>query len=270
MEKKEQLPCLALSRPLAFIDIEATGTNPRVDRIVELAIVMLTPQRSRSSHVFRVNPGIPIPPEATAIHGITDADVKDSPPFAAISGKVADILEDADLCGYNILRFDLPLLEEEFHRAGFVFDPEKHRIVDAQRIFHQKEPRDLTAALSFYCRQMHLNAHSAESDAIATMMVLEGQLRRYPDLPRDVEGLDRYCNPRDSSWVDRTGKLRWSDGEIVLNFGRKKGAPLKEIIAKDRGLIEWMLRQEFPRDTQEIIKNALEGKWPKPPPPTES
>ncbi len=264
MEKSQQYQCLTLDRPLAFLDIEATGTNPRSDRIVELALVILTPEKKRSSHVFRVNPGIPIPPEATSVHGITDADVKDCPPFARISGKVADLLEGADLCGYNIIRFDLPLLVEEFHRAGFVFDMEKHRVIDPQRIFHQKEPRDLTAALSFYCGQMHFNAHNAESDAIATMMVLEGQLMRYGDLPRDVEGLHRYCNPRDPSWVDRTGKLRWVEGEIVINFGRKKGTPLKDVIAQDRAFIEWILRQDFPRDTQEIIKNAVEGKWPQP------
>ena len=256
---------LKLDRPLAVFDIEATGLNPRADRIVELAIVLLMPDRSRASRVFRINPGLPIPAGATAIHGITDADVATCPPFVAVADDVLRVLEGADLCGYNILRFDIPLLVEEFLRCGKTFDMSGRRIVDAQRIFHKREPRDLTAALAFYCGEMHLNAHGASADVDATIRVLEGQLERYSDLPRNLDELDEYCNPRDPSWVDTTGKLRWHQGEIVVNFGRKKDTPLRELVAEDPGFVKWMLRSDFPRDVQDILRNTLQGKWPKPP-----
>lgn len=256
---------LRLDRPLAVIDIEATGTSPRADRIVELAIIRLMPDGTRSTHTFLVNPQVPIPPETTEIHGISDSDVADSPTFGEIAPEVFRLLEGCDLAGYNILRFDIPMLAEEFLRANTPFDIDGRRIIDAQRVFHRREPRDLTAALAFYCGEMHFDAHGAESDALAVIRVLEGQFKRYPDLPRDIDELDAYCNPRDPSWVDRTGKLKWVNNEIVLNFGRKKGESLRTLIRNDPGFIKWMLKSDFPRDMQEIVANALEGKWPAPP-----
>jgi len=257
---------LKQDRPLAVFDIEATGLNPRTDRIVELAIVLLMPDKTRKSRVFRVNPGLPIPAEATAIHGITDADVAACPPFVVIADDILRVLDGADLGGYNILRFDIPLLEEEFLRCGKAFDMNGRRIVDAQRIFHKREPRDLTAALAFYCGEMHLNAHGASADVDATIRVLEGQFERYSDLPKTLDELDEYCNPRDPGWVDKTGKLRWRQGEVVVNFGRKKDTPLRKLVAEDPGFVKWMLRSDFPRDVQDILRSAMEGKWPKPPP----
>ena len=256
---------LKLDRPLAVFDIEATGVNPRSDRIVELAVVRLLPDKSRTTHVFRVNPGIPIPPETTAVHGITDADVAACPPFVSIADEVVRIFEGADLCGYNVARFDIPMLEEELVRCGRKLNTDGRRIVDAQRIFHRREPRDLTAALAFYCGEMHLNAHGAEADVTATIRVLEGQFERYSDLPRDIDELDEYCNPRDPTWADKTGKLRWRGQELVLNFGRKKDTPLRELVKEDPGFIKWILRSDFPRDVQEIVRNALAGNWPRPP-----
>jgi len=254
-----------LNRPLAIFDIEATGINVRTDRIVELAIVRLKPDSTRDSHVFRVNPGIPIPPEATNIHGISDADVAGLPIFKSVAPQVFAILEGCDLGGYNLIHFDIPLLIEEFLRSDIKFDIEGRRIVDAQRIFHKKEPRDLTAALAFYCGEMHFDAHGAESDALATVRVFEGQFERYRDLPRDLNELDKFCNPRAPDWVDRTGRLKWVNNEIVLNFGKKKDQPLRNLIEEDPSFIKWLLRSEFPRDMQEIVKNAMDGKWPKPP-----
>ena len=256
---------LKLDRPLAVFDIEATGLNPRSDRIVELAVTRLMPDRTRTSHAYRVNPGIPIPAEATAMHGITDADVASCPPFVSVAGEILKRFEGCDLAGYNIGRFDIPMLEEEFLRVGQKFSMDDRRILDAQRIFHQREPRDLTAALAFYCGEMHLDAHGAEADVTATIRVLEGQFERYSDLPHDMEKLDEYCNPRDPAWVDRTGKLRWRKNEVVLNFGRKKDTPLRELIDHDPGFIKWMLKNDFPRDFQDILRSALEGKWPQPP-----
>lgn len=254
-----------LERPLAFLDIEATGIMPRSDRIIDLAIVKILPGGQRSVHKFRVHPGIPIPAESTRIHGISDADVAACPSFAAVAGQVAEALDGCDLAGYNLIRFDVPLLAEEFIRANIQFSLEGRRIVDVQRIFHKREPRDLSAALSYYCGEMHFDAHGAEADALATLRVLEGQFDRYPDLPRDIGELDQYCNPRAPDWVDSAGKLRWVNGEIVLNFSRKKGETLRNLIATDKGFVKWMLRGDFPRDLQDIVRKAMEGDWPAPP-----
>ncbi|MCS6771833.1 MAG: 3'-5' exonuclease [Kiritimatiellae bacterium] len=252
-------------RPLAVFDIESTGTNVRTDRIIDLAIVKLLPNGARESHAFRVNPGIPIPPESSRVHGIRDEDVKDCPPFKAIAKQVAAILENCDLCGYNVLRFDIPLLCEEFSRAEVPFSLEGRRIVDPQRIFHKREPRDLSAALMFYTGKRHDGAHGAMDDVLATIAVLEGQFARYADLPRSIEELSEYCNPKRPEWVDSTGKLKWVDGEVVINFGAKQGMKLRDLVKVDPGFLRWMMERNFPRDTTEIVANALGGKFPEPP-----
>lgn len=257
---------LNLSRPLACFDIEATGTSPQADRIIELAIVRMHPDGSSDSHHFLVNPGIPIPMEATDIHGFTDDDVRDCPPFAAITEEVNDILKGCDLSGFNVLRYDIPMLVEEMTRANSHFDIENRKVIDAQRIFHQREPRTLTAALAFFCSEMHLDAHGAMSDVAATMRVIEAQLKRYADLPRDVPSLDSYCNPRDPSWVDRSGRLKWINKTVAINFGKKKGVSLKTLIENDPGFIKWMLKSDFPPDVKEIVEQGKRGEWPEPPP----
>ncbi len=256
---------LQLDRPLAFFDIEATGSSPRADRIIELAIVKILPSGGHSTHRYRINPQMPIPPEATRVHGLTDTDVAGCPTFMDVAQDVHHVFVDADLAGYNILRFDIPLLTEEFLRAGRSFSTDGRRIIDVQRIFHRREPRDLAAALLFYCGQTHHGAHGAEADVLATIRVLQGQFARYPDLPRNVSDLDRYCDARDPSWVDRAGRLRWKNGEIVLNFGKKKGTPLRTVIANDPNLVKWMLRSDFPVDFREVVAHAVEGQWPSPP-----
>jgi DNA polymerase III subunit epsilon len=262
--RKNEIFKWQLERPLAIMDIEATGINPRIDRIIDLAIVKLMPDGKRSVRTFRINPGIPIPPETTKIHGIRDSDVADSPSFGLLAPEILDLLKGCDLGGYNLIRFDIPMLVEEFLRNNIKFDIEGRKIIDAQRIFHKREPRDLSAALVYYCGEMHFDAHGAESDALATLRVFEGQFKRYPDLPREIDVLDQYCNPREPDWVDRTGKLKWQNGEIVLNFSRKKGESLKNLIQNDPGFIKWIMRGDFPQDMQEIVQNALQGKWPKP------
>ena len=205
---------------------------------------------------------MPIPSEATKIHGISDSDVAESPTFCEIAPEVFRLLEGCDLAGYNIIRFDIPMLIEEFLRADIQFDINGRRIIDAQRIFHRHEPRDLSAALKFYCGEMHFDAHGAETDTLATIRVLEAQFERYSDLPRDINALDEYCNLRNPDWVDRTGKLKWVNNEIVLNFGKKKGELLRNLIQGDHSFIKWMLKSDFPRDMQKIVKDALEDKWP--------
>ena len=265
MRKTQDTWPIRLDRPLGVFDIEATGATPRADRIVELAVVRILPDGRRDTHKWRINPEMPIPPEATAIHGIRDADVAACPPFRQVAQEILGVFADCDLAGYNLGRFDVPMLAEEFSRVSIAFDLEGRRIIDAQRIFHRHEPRDLAAALAFYCGEMHLDAHGAEPDVLATIRVLEGQFARYADLPHDLDGLDAYCNPRHPAWVDRQGRLKWAQGEIVLNFGRKKGETLRHIIQDDPGFVKWLLRSDFPRDVQEIVSNASEGRWPTPP-----
>lgn len=253
---------LKLTRPLAVFDIESTGASPRGDRIVELAIVLLLPDGRRETHTFRVNPEMPIPEEASRIHGIRDADVAACPTFRDIAPRVQEILAGCDLAGYNMVRFDLVMLMEEFQRAGLAFDADGRRLIDAQRIFHRREPRDLSAALAFYCGELHLNAHGAEADVFATIRVLEGQYERYADLPHDVEALHEYCNPKRPGWVDQAGRLRWEGNEVVLNFGRKKGVALRTLVRSEPDFIKWILKSDFPADTRRIVADAMQGIWP--------
>jgi DNA polymerase-3 subunit epsilon len=253
-----------LERPLAVLDIEATGINPRTDRIIELSIIKIPPKGERRILTYKVNPGMPIPPEATAIHGIKDSDVADAPLFPAIAPAVYKELDGCDLGGYNLIRFDIPMLIEEFLRASITFSMNNRFVVDAQRIFHKKEPRDLKAALAFYCNEIYLEGHHAEADALATVRVLEGQLSRYSDLPRSIAELDKYCDLRDPSWADRDGKLRWLNGEVTINFGKKKGEKLTDLAAADPGFLKWILRGDFASDTKAIVTKVLQGKRPDP------
>jgi len=257
---------LTLDRPLAFFDLETTGINIRADRIVEIAIVKVLPGGTYESIDERINPTVPIPPETTAIHGITDADVANCPTFVDRAQHYIDFLEGCDLAGYNCNRFDVPLLAEEFLRAGFSFDVEGRRLIDAQTIYHKREPRDLSAALRFYCGEMDfVDAHSAEADVMATIRVLEGQLDRYGDLPHDVAALHDFCSRTQPDWVDRSGRLKWANNEVVLNFGKKKGTSLRYVIENEPSFVKWILRSDFPRDVHNIVERALEGEWPEPP-----
>ena len=250
-----------LDRPLAVFDIEATGTNPRADRIIELSVVKLMPPKGEHQlHTFFMNPGIPIPPESTAIHGITPEDVTGKPTFKDLAPDIYRVFEGCDIGGYNVIRFDIPMLIEEFLRASINFTMDGRRVVDAQRIYHKREPRDLKAALSFYCNELFLEGHRAEADALATVRVLEGQLSRYSDLPKDLNELDKYCDLRDPSWVDRDGKLRWMNGEITINFGKNKGRTVSELTRVDVNFLKWILKSDFASDTKDIIRKILDGK----------
>ena len=256
---------LISDRPLAIFDIEATGINPRNDRIVDLAVVIITPDKKREQFSWRFNPERPIPAEASAIHGIYDKDVKFSPKFRDKAADIARVFKDADLAGYNLLHFDIPMLTEEFVRSGIPFTAEGRRVIDAQRVFHKREPRDLSAALRFYCNELHLGAHGAIDDVLATIRVMEGQFEKYKDLPREIGELDRYCNPRDASWIDTTGKLKWVDGEVIINFGRNAGRKLRDMARTEPNFLKWMISKQFPRDVTDVIEAALKGNFPVPP-----
>jgi DNA polymerase-3 subunit epsilon len=257
---------LKLDRPLVCFDLETTGTDTENDRIVQIGLVRIEPSGERRSYESLVNPGQPIPPEATRIHGIADADVRDQPTFGGLLGELEALLAGADLAGFNSNRFDLPLLEAELRRAGSNLDLSQARRLDAMAIFHLKEPRDLAAAYRFYCGGELIDAHSALADAQAALAVLDAQIAHYGDLPADAQGLHELCNRDDDRFVDRTRKFVWNAlGEAVFAFGKVKGKTLREVAANgaDRGYLEWMLTRDFPDPVKQIVRDALNDVFPR-------
>lgn len=253
---------LNLKRPLVFFDIESTGLNIATDRIVEISIVKVSPTTPGAPNdvevkTRRINPGMPIPPEAQAVHGISDDDVKDCPKFAQIAKSLAQMLQGCDIAGYNSNRFDIPLLAEEFLRAGVDYDFHKRNLVDVQNIFHKKEQRTLKAAYKFYCGENLDNAHSAEADTMATYRVLEAQLDRYAadeeePLQNDVEYLAKYSTI--NSYVDYAGRIVLDDnGEPVFNFGKHKGHPVREVLRSEPSYYNWMMDGDFTLDTKQQL-----------------
>ena len=248
---------LPLDRPLVVFDTETTGTNPRTDRIIEIACVKIRPDGSQETFVRRLNPGMPIPPASTAIHGILDADVAAAPRFRDIAAELAAFLDGADLAGYNITGFDLPALRMEFLRAGVPFEITDRRIVDAQRIFFSREPRHLAAAARFYCQTDHAGAHGALADAEMTARVLAGQLERYAELPRTVIELhQQFCAGLDQD-VDPEGRIRLVNGEPTINFGKNRGRLLRDISREEPGLLRWILKGDFSDPVKQIARKYL-------------
>lgn len=239
---------LQLQRPIVFFDIESTGTDPVKDRIVELSMLRVTPDGVETTFRVLVNPEMSIPKEASAVHGITDEDVKDKPTFAQVAKEVAGFIADSDLGGYNCLRFDIPMLAEEFYRAEVPVDLKSRKVVDVQVIFHKKEQRTLSAAYSFYCGKTLENAHSADADTRATYEVLLGQLERYDDVPRSVDELDEYTHF--GRMVDFAGRFAYDDkGREVFNFGKHKGRLVEEVLTVEPTYYDWMMRGDFAKDT---------------------
>ncbi len=257
---------LALKNPLLFFDIESTGLNVASDRIVEISIVKVSPGAPGEPNKVdiktrRINPTIPIPPEAQAIHGISDDDVKDCPTFRQIAKSLAKLMEGCDIAGYNSLKFDIPMLAEEFLRADVDFDFRKRKLVDVQNIFHKKEQRTLKAAYKFYCGENLDNAHSAEADTMATYQVLEAQLDRYADdeepLQNDVTYLAKYSTQ--NRFVDYAGRIVLNDkDEPVFNFGKHRGQPVTRVLRDEPSYYNWIMEGDFTRDTkQQLTKIKL-------------
>jgi len=248
---------LPLERPLVVLDTEATGTNARSDRIVEIGCVKVHTDGRRETWVRRVNPGIPIPKGATAIHGIRDEDVRDCPPFRGIAAELGRFLEGCDLAGYHLSAFDLPALRIEFLRASVPFEIATRRLLDAQRIFFAREPRNLSAAARFYCAAEHEGAHGALADAEMTLRVLGGQLARYAELPRTVSELhDLFCAGMDQD-LDPEGRFRMVKGEPTVNFGRNRGRTLRDLSRQEPGFIKWILKGDFSEPVKEIARKYL-------------
>lgn len=251
---------LRLERPLVFFDLETTGTDPARDRIVEICLLRLEPGGRRDVRTRRINPGRPIPPEATAIHGIRDEDVRDAPTFRQVAKGFLEFVEGADLAGFNVKRFDLPLLDRECRDCGLDLGLARRRVIDAMTIFHRKEPRDLSAAVRFYLGREHEGAHGAEADVEASAAVLAAQLERYDDLPDTVGDLDDWCHPVPPGAVDRAGKFVLREGRVVFGFGRHQGRALEEVARKQRDYLEWLARQpDFPADARSLVEDALRG-----------
>lgn len=243
---------LNLRNPLVFFDLETTGIDIVHDRIVEISMVKVMPNGDEIVKTRRINPGIPIPPESTAIHGITDDDVKDCPSFKEIAKSLAAQIEGCDLAGFNSNRFDIPMLAEEFLRAGVDVNLGRRKFVDVQTIFHKKEQRNLTAAYKFYCQKDLENAHSAEADTMATYEVLKAQLDRYPDLENDINFLSQYSSFNKN--VDFAGRMVYNEqGKEVINFGKYKGRLVEEVLKNDPGYYGWMMNGDFPLNTKQML-----------------
>jgi len=243
---------LQLRNPLVFFDLETTGIDVAVDRIVEISYLKIYPNGDEESKTMKINPGMPIPPKATNIHGITDEDVRDAPTFQEVAKSVAKVFEGCDFAGYNSNKFDLPLLAEEFLRADTDLDLKKRKFIDIQVIFHKKEQRTLSAAYKYYCDKNLEDAHSAEADTRATFEILQAQLDRYPDLPNDIDELSKYSSHNRN--VDFLGRIVYDDDDCeIFNFGKYKGQKVTEVLKKDPGYYGWMINGNFPLHTKKVL-----------------
>jgi len=247
---------LKLTKPIAFFDLETTGLNIASDRIIEISIIKLMPNGDKEIKTKLINPTIPIAKEAEAIHGISNNDVKDKATFKEVANEINDFIKDCDLGGYNSNRFDIPLLAEEFLRAGIDFDVASRNLVDVQNIFHKMEKRTLEAAYQFYCNKELKDAHSAEADTTATYEILEAQLEKYDELENDMEYLATFS--RQTKNVDLLGRLVYNAKNIpVFNFGKHKGKSVKEVYEKEPGYYSWMMNGDFPLYTKKVLTEII-------------
>lgn len=243
---------LNLTKPICFFDLETTGTNVAQDRIVEISILKVMPNGNKESHTWKVNPGVPIPKQASDIHGITDQMVMGEPTFKELAPKVMALMKDSDLGGFNSNRFDIPLLAEELLRAEVDLDLKKSQSVDVQTIFHKMEKRTLGAAYKFYCDKNLDDAHSAEADTNATYEVLLAQLDKYEELENDVKALAEFSSHK--TFADFAGFVGFDkDGREIFTFGKYKGTLVEEVLDKEPGYFGWLLNADFPLYTKKVL-----------------
>jgi len=243
---------LNLRRPIAFLDLETTGINVSIDRIVEFSVLKISPKGKEEWMTTRVNPEMPIPPKSTAIHGIKDEDVAESPTFKEIGKNLAAFLEGCDLAGFNAIKFDIPVLAEEFLRVNIDFNFRKRRYIDVQVIFHKKEQRTLSAAYQFYCNKMLEGAHGSRADTAATYEVLKSQLDRYDDLENDVEKLADFSSFNNN--VDFAGRIILDENGVeIFNFGKHKGKEVERVFSEEPAYYSWMMNGEFPLYTKKVL-----------------
>jgi len=246
---------LQLKRPIVFIDLETTGTNIATDRIVEIAIVKIMPDKTKHIKHKLINPQIPIPKITSEIHGITDEKVKDAPTFKQVANELKQFIDNADLSGYNSNRFDIPLLMEEFLRAGIILEMNNRKMLDVQTIFHMMEKRTLGAAYKFYCEKELIDAHSAEADASATWEILEAQLVRYEHLGETVETVLQFTG--EEKYVDFARRFILDNDVEVFNFGKHKGRSVEEVLKAEPQYYDWMMKGDFPLHTKQKLTEIL-------------
>jgi DNA polymerase-3 subunit epsilon len=246
---------LQLKRPIAFIDLETTGTNLAIDRIVELAIVKVGVDGSRQTKRKLINPLMPIPKASSDVHGITDEMVKDAPTFKQVANEIKQFINHCDLGGYNSNRFDIPMLVEEFLRAGLEFSVDGRKLIDVQRVFHLMEQRTLSAAYRFYCNKTLEGAHGAEVDATATWEILQAQIERYPEIGMTLESICSFCGEEDL--VDFARRFIKVDCKEVFNFGKHKGRSVEEVLKMEPQYYDWMMKGDFPLHTKQKLTEIM-------------
>lgn len=262
---------LKLTRDLIFFDIESTGLHVIRDRIIQLAMIKYSAKgKEPEERTYLINPGIPISEEAMSVHGITPKDVARKPLFGQLAQEIYDFIGNADLAGYNSNRFDVPMLMEEFDRAGLEFNVDNRRLIDVQRIFYKMEPRTLSAALRFYCQQEMENAHDAMADVRATIEVFKGQLKMYDGKPyidndgnevpnavqADIKALHEFTN--DTRFVDATQKMKYDqNGKIVFAFGKYNGQSVADVFKRDKNYYNWILNKEFSSQVKQIARRIM-------------
>ncbi len=249
------MTALNLKRPIAFFDLETTGVDPAKDRIVEIAILKLHPDSSRETYVKRINPEMPIPAEASEIHGIYAEDLVDAPTFKQVAHEIKNFIANCDLGGYNSNKFDLPALAEEFLRCDIEVDFTSRKLVDVQQIFYKKEPRTLAGAYKFYCNAELQNAHSAEADILATVEVLEAQIKMYPELGNDMNALHEFSN--NDEFLDYARRIVLKNNVPIFNFGKYKGQSVEDVFRKEPQYYDWMMNADFALHTKQVISSIL-------------
>ena len=254
---------MKLSKTLVVLDLETTGIWIDKDKIIEIALVKRTPDGREETYLKKVNPGMPIPDVISRLIGITDEDVKQAPLFKDIAAEVLAFLGDSDLAGFNIEKFDLPLLERELSDEGHTFPWRERNVYDVQRVYHLNERRDLDAAYKFYCDKKLENAHSALADAEATLEILEAQVGKYGSGKGGLEALGEYRYKSTAEFYDRERKFRWWNGKLYMMFGKyARRYSLEEIVQKDRAYCEWILSANFSEEIKDLIENALGSRFP--------
>ncbi len=256
---------MKLKKPLIVFDLETTGIWVEKDKIVEIAIIKLFPDGHQEKYEKRLNPEMPIPPVVSKLIGITDEDVKDAPKFKDVAAEILKIFEGAEVAGFNVVRFDLPVLERELNDAGLSFNWQTSMVYDAQKVFHINEKRDLTGALKHYCQKDLENAHSAMADTQATLDVLEAQVQKYGEGKEEIEVLSQFEYKRDEEFYDDDRKFRWWNGKLYMMFGKyARKASLQEVVKKDRGYLEWILSAKFSDEVKNLVQAAINGQFPTP------
>ncbi|MCH5223335.1 MAG: 3'-5' exonuclease [Muribaculaceae bacterium] len=243
---------LKLERPLVFFDLETTGTDVVKDRIVEISLIKVYPDGREDRQCWRINPTVEIPAASTAVHHITNEDVKDEPTFRDLAETLLNLFEDSDIAGFNSNKFDVPLLMEEFTRCGVKFDLYGRKLIDVQNIYHKMEPRTLIAAYRYYCGEELEGAHSAMADTEATYAVLKEQIQKYKELDNDIDCLAKASGSDKN--LDLAARIVRNDkGEPIFNFGKHKGKTVREIVKKDPSFITWMMQSEFAKNTKDVV-----------------